>query len=130
MRFGFGNRSLEIQQFGAESIKSLAHITVTSCISLVQFESARKPTLDVKQRGQDKCPPAECILGVGKMLSPNHENMIGEIDLTTQQTCLVPSDSKRDMLPAKLSQGVSRVPMRHCTLMLSHLLLVVNDKQC
>ncbi|MCJ1424475.1 hypothetical protein MMC29_002363 [Sticta canariensis] len=124
--FGYGNRSLGIQQYGADVIKSLAHITVTSCISLVQFESAKQRTLDVDLREQDIFPPAERILGVGKMLFPDYDDMFDEIDLTTEQPCLAPSDWKRNMLPGNLAQGLSRASMKNCTLMLSHLLLILS----
>lgn len=124
--FGYGIRSLEIAGFGTEVIKSLAHITVTSCISLVQFESARKATPDINQREQDNCPTAERILSVGKILFPDHDDIFDEIDLTINQPCLAPSDWKRDMLPEKLAQGTSRVSMRNVTLQLSYVLLILS----
>lgn len=124
--FGYGNRSLGLSNFGADVIKSLAHITVTSCISLVQIESAKKRTLDVDLREQDIIPPAERILGVGKMLFPDYDDMFDEIDLTIEQPCLAPSDWKRTMLPENLAQRPARDVMRNCTLKLSHLLLILS----
>lgn len=123
---GYGIRSLGIAGFGTEVIKNLAHITVTSCISLIQIESARKATPDINQREQDICPSAERVLSVAKMLFPNHDDIFDEIDLTINQPCLAPSDWKRDMLPENLAQRPGRLAMRTHTMHMSYVLLILS----
>lgn len=124
---GYGHRVIELT-LNDDSFLSqeITHAVITSCIHLVQEENAERSRTILARPGKAFCPSVRQVVAAAKILFPNSDGFLDELDFNTEQPCLAWSDWKVDPLPPAIARYKQPISCRALTLRLAHVLFVLS----
>ena len=135
---GFGFKLMTINQEKYAAVQSLVHAAITSAISLVKEEAARKPDV-LHRRGGDIYPSNQKILAVAYLFFPGYESVIDTVNPEEAYPCLVRSAWTLETLPEEVVKHIAeddfnlksfRTDTRRLTYMILVMALVHNIENC